>query len=297
MASNLTIWEYPYMDPSKSIVGISGLVKAMPALYGPNFDSTVFTPLFDNIRTSALMSKPHHCTHKDTKGHKMTRRCVTEGHQSYCLEWDDDEAGRRVRCGQRHKVESSGCGKHPARLQCHSNNLLVKNLIAGKIDSIEWSQLNDPKKVAENVSSQEPTGNQTTQAILAQHEEVVENLDTIGALPAVNQDAYCVHITFNEHSIQRGRVEAEERKLKAAARKSGAAGKSDVTGKSGFTGKLKKLKETVLTSKKDPQVTEREKKRSIGSAYGKSGAKKNGRPDPSVFQNKRGGRNIADLPA
>jgi hypothetical protein len=66
---------------------MSGFVKAMPALYGPNFETSNFTPAFNNIRTGAQMSNVHHCTHNDKKGHTLTRRCFTEGHQAYYLEW------------------------------------------------------------------------------------------------------------------------------------------------------------------------------------------------------------------
>jgi len=75
------------MDLTQEIVGMSGFVKAMPALYGPNFETSNFTPAFNSIRTGAQMSNVHHCTHNDKKGHTLTRRCFTEGHQAYYLEW------------------------------------------------------------------------------------------------------------------------------------------------------------------------------------------------------------------
>lgn len=275
------------MDPSQDIVGISGLVKAMPALYGPNFDSSVYTPLFDNIRTGALMSKPHHCTHKDQKGHRMTRRCVTDGHQSYCTEWDENEHGKRFRCGQRLKVESGGCGKHPARLQQHSNNLLIKNLVAGKLAFIAWGELNDPTRVAENDAPQQPAMDETTQAILAQHEEDMEKLDTVQGLPKVAHAAYNIHIAFNENTIQKDRAAAEERKLKAAERKSNVTGKPGMTGRSGFAGKLRKIKDDITSENKPP--------RTYGKSGGKSGGKKSGRPSADAWKDKRGGKNASDL--
>lgn len=127
-------WVYPRVDSDQYIEGKKGLVKAMPLLYGPNFDSVNFNPLFTNIRTGALMMKTHHCTYNDKNGHKMTRRCISDLHQAYCIELMDvvvDGVKYRVRCGARLKVESGGCGTHPANTMANSKNLMIKNMVAG----------------------------------------------------------------------------------------------------------------------------------------------------------------------
>lgn len=222
MATDITkSWTYPRMDPTQEIAGLYGLSKAMPSLYGPNFDSSNFTPLFNNIRTAALMSKPHHCTHNDSKGHRMTRRCVTDGHQAYCLEWVS-ESGRRVRCGMRFKVVSGGCGTHPPNAMASSMNLEVKNLVAGKTGAISWGVLNDPQAVDgdgdDHVSKAGP-GKQANRALLMQHARELEVLDAMGKLNVGDHSAYSVHVAFNESRMQREREENEQRRLQAAERK------------------------------------------------------------------------------
>jgi hypothetical protein len=265
------------MDPNESIVGMKGLKKAMRALYGPNFDSLNYTPLFNNIRTGALMSKPHHCTYNDAKGHQMTRRCVTEGHQGYCIEWVD-EGECRVRCGQRLKIESGGCGTHPANNMEDSMNLKVKNLVAGKFPSIIWSELNDPKRPKDSGFQTTPTAKQQ---IKAQADEKLAEMDTakeqetVAGLPVADLDAYSVHVAFVEHKKAEERSIAEERKANAAAKRSGVIAKA------------KKATTKIFTSENPLDRKLRE-----GKSY-KSGHK-NRKPDADTFKNKRGGKNALD---
>ncbi|KAF9692035.1 hypothetical protein EKO04_009950 [Ascochyta lentis] len=281
MATDITkIWEYPLMNPDEVIDGLEGLIKAMPVLYGPNFIGTNFSPMCCNIRT----------------GDKMERTCFLKGHQSYCCEWIRVD-GHRVRCGVRLKVESGGCGTHRAKTMEHSNNLLIKNLIAGKLNSITWEQLNDPLKTAENkaVAAQSRVIDETKEAILAEHNQRIEELDAVGFLPQANPAVYNVHVAFNDNKIQKDRTMAEERRMRAAERRTGAAGKS------GLVGKLKNMasnvKGAVTSEQSARQLTGIENERLGTSSYVKSGAKKSNRPDPSVFKNKRGGKNISDLPS
>lgn len=274
------------MDPNQSIVGKKGLSKAMPDLYGPNYNSTNFTPLFNNIRTGALMSKPHHCTYNDTQGHKMTRRCVSEGHQGYCVEFvdavmDDGEV-RRVRCGQRLKVESGGCGTHPANTVASSKNLLIKNLVAGKVDSIMWDQLNNTKHPGKESESQ--TVPMAKQLIKAQEDEKLAELDeeqdTVEDLPA-NPAAYQVHIAFVEHKKAKDRSIAEERKANAAVKRSSVLGK------------MKQAATNLKTAFTDEPENPLDTKRRQGKSY--KSQHKNRKPDPETFKNKRGGKHAGDL--
>lgn len=279
MATDVTkTIEYPEMDPNEEIFGTGGLAKVLYILYGPNFDIANYTPLFNNIRTGAEMAKPHHCTHNDKQGHAMTRRCVTEGHQAYCLEFIT-EGGRRVRCGMRYKVVSGGCGSHPAHDMQDSKNLKIKNLISGKQKAISWGELNyDPEPLA-TTPSEAKREDETNQAILAKTNAELEALDTVGALPLGNHTAYSVHVAFEEDKIQKAREEQEQRKLAAAQRRSGA------------TGHLEKVASTV-----EEAVTpesQGEQKRLFGRSLFKSKTKSD-RPDPSKWANKRGGKNASE---
>lgn len=274
MATDITkAWEYPRVDPDGVIVGISGLVKAMPVLYGPNFVGTNFSPKCCNIRTGEVMEKNmHHCTHNDSQGHAITKQCFLKGHQSFCLEWIEVD-GHTVRCGVRLKVESGGCGQHPSRNMDHSNNLLVKNLISGKLQFISWGQLNGPDKTSNNAAAdQDSAANRAKQAILAQYKKDAEEMDTVGNLPEVTHAACNMHVAFNEIKIQRGRSEAEERKLRAAERKAGAAGKSGVSGK--FKKMTSVIKKAVSSEQENARLTESERKRLMRSANAKSGGEK-----------------------
>jgi hypothetical protein len=279
MTSNITTsWEYPFMDPKQEIVGMSGFAKAMPALYGPNFESLNFNPAFNNIRTGAQMSNIHHCTHNDKKGHALTRRCFTEGHQAYCCEWVN-EGGRRVRCGTRFKVVSAGCGSHPAKAMDNSINLEIKNLVAGKTDSISWSLLNDPMHTNTSTSKTSDSRN-ANQELLMQQDEELDSLEAMGALSLRN---YSAHAALNTNKAIKDRVEQEQRKLQAAERKSMAVGKH------------KKTALKVDSAMEEPQSTrivEAEKKRLFGKSFLKDS--KLGRPDASVWRNKRGGKNASE---
>ncbi|KZM20238.1 uncharacterized protein EKO05_0003685 [Ascochyta rabiei] len=288
MATDITkTGQYQVMDPDEVIVGFEGLIKVMHVLYGPNFVGANFSPKCCNVRTGEKMEKNvHHCTHNDIQGHAITKQCFLKGHQSYCCEWMEID-GHRVRCGVRLKVESGGCGTHRSKLMEHSNNLLLKNLIAGKLDSITWRQLSDPVKMAQNEANaaQGRVMNDTKLTILAQHSEKIEELDAVGFLPQADHRTYSIHIAFNENKIQRDRTAVEERRLRAAERKSG------------LTVNLKRaasnIKEAMTSEHPNRKTAEVEKK----GLQASSRVKKCSRPDPSVFKNKRGGKKVSDLPS
>lgn len=242
------------MDPKQEIVGMSGFATAMPALYGPNFESLNFIPAFNNIRTGALMSNIHHCTHNDKKGHALTRRCFTEGHQAYCLEWVN-EGGRRVRCGTRFKVVSSGCGSHPAKAMDNSLNLEIKNLVAGNSDSISWGLLNDPMRNTDTSASKTSDSRTANQELLMQQDEELDSLEAMGALSLGNYNA---HVAFNANKAMKDRVEQEQRKLQAAEHKSMAVGKNKKT--------ASKV-DSVMEETSNTRVVEAEKKRLFGKSF------------------------------
>lgn len=271
------------MDPNESIIGMKGLVKAMPDLYGPNFDSVSYSPEYNNIRTGARMSKPHHCTHNDKAGHQMTRKCITQGHQAYCLEWITIDAGRRVRCGQRMKVESGGCGTHKANNMDDSNNLKLKNLAAGKLDSISWGELNDPERKDDGESQARPTAKQMIQAEtderLAEHCDNDEALDTVEDLPV---PVYNTHVKFVEHKKAEDRSQAEQRKASAAARRTSVHKTMKAAASS--------IK-SVFSSEPETAI---DQKLRLGRSKGKITAKK-GRGDQDQWKGKRGGKNASEF--
>lgn len=218
MASNVTqTYDYSTIGTELEFAGPNGLVKALPFLYGPNFHSSAFNPLLNNIRTGALMQKPHHCTGGgDTNGHAMTRKCLTDLHQSYCNEWIT-EGGCRVRCGQRFKVVSGGCGKHRTAMMRHSNNLMIKNLLEGKLKSISWDDLDDREKSAGAPRSEIDVEREAKQEIHARNEERLAKMEDVDALCL---DSYSIHMTFENDKAQKKRAEREQRKIQAAQRKS-----------------------------------------------------------------------------
>jgi hypothetical protein len=205
-------WVYPRVDSNQYIEGKKGLVKAMPLLYGPNYDSVNFTPLLANVRTGALMMKTHHCTYGDKNGHKMTRRCITDLHQAYCIEFMDvvvDGVKYRVRCGARLKGESGGCGTHPPAIMANSKNLLIKNLVAGKADAISWNDLNDTEEDTAIASDKDDL-------IKAMNDiEINEKHDSF----EVEADYQPPHIAFAQRKQAQDRAMAEERKVAAAAKR------------------------------------------------------------------------------
>ncbi|KAJ4337326.1 hypothetical protein N0V95_008375 [Ascochyta clinopodiicola] len=224
MATDITkTGQYQVMDPDQVIIGMEGLIKAMPVLYGPNFVGANFSPKCCNIRTGEKMEKTvHH----------------------------------------------------------------FKNLIAGKLGSIIWTQLNDPVEMAriEANATQGHVVDSTKQAILAQHREKIEELDAVGFLPQADHRTYSVHIAFNENKIRRDRTAVEERRLKAAEKKSGLTGN--------FKKAASNINEAMGSEQPNRKTIEDEKKNRQGS----SRVKKSSRPDPAVFKNKRGGKNVAGLP-
>lgn len=63
----------------------------------------------------------------------------------------------------------------------NSLNLEIKNLVAGKTDSISWRLLNDPK-LADDSASKTSNSRNANQELLMQHDEELESLEAIGAL-------------------------------------------------------------------------------------------------------------------
>lgn len=273
MATDITkTWDYPRKNPREEIVGLDGLIKAMFDLCGPNWDSSVFSPQFNNIRTGALTMSPHHCTYNDRKGHALTRKCFKDGHQSYCMEWMRVN-GRRVRCGARLKVNSNGCGTHTPNSQRLSINLLIKNLVAGKIDSIAWEQLNDQEQATDSIGHKVDVTEASKQAILARHEEKLKELHTIGELPQGNRSGFNLHIAFEEDKKFRQRVEASDRKERQSTMRQ----------------KINKVSTNFIEA-----ITSQSNHPRIKGKSNKS-ERKSVRPDASTFKNKRGGLNGSDV--
>lgn len=266
-------WAYPRVDSDQDIEGKKGLVKALPLLYGPNYDSVNFNPLFTNIRTGALMMKTHHCTYNDKNGHKMTRRCISDFHQAYCVEFVDvviDGVKYRVRCGARLKVESGGCGTHPANSMTNSKNLMIKNLVAGKVPSISWKDLNDTEEDTAIASAKDDLIK--AMAMKDMEIEKHDSLEFEHDDPAAYQPP---HLAFTQLKQAQDRAKAEERKVAAAAKRT--------TASTAF-GKMKKA--ANLTTNKEETY---DKKGPLGLSY-KPDCRKV-KPASDKFKNKRGGKN------
>lgn len=268
-------WVYPRVDPDQDIDGKKGLVKAMPLLYGPNYDSVNFNPLFTNIRTGALMSNVHHCTYNDKNGHKMTRRCISDLHQAYCIEFMDvviDGVKYRVRCGARLKVESGGCGTHRANNMTNSKNLMIKNMAAGKLSTISWSDLNDTEE-----NSTTTTGAKDDLIKALEDMEINMKRDSF-EIQSNDPTAYLApHIAFAQRKQAQDRALAEERKVAAAAKRSNAT--------IAFGGKMKK----AANSFTDANEKSLDKKGRLGWTN-KPDCRKV-KPTSDKFKNKRGGKN------
>ncbi|KAG9205520.1 hypothetical protein G6514_008162 [Epicoccum nigrum] len=161
----------------------------------------------------------------------------------------------------------------------NSLNLEIKNLVAGKTDSISWRLLNDPK-LANDSASKTSNSRNANQELLMQHDEELESLEAIGALSLGNRSA---HVAFNANKTVKDRVEQEQRKLYAAERKSMAVGKHKKT-----AAKV----DSVMEEPQNTRIVEAEKKRLFGKSFLNSG--KPGRPDASIWRNKRGGKNDSD---
>lgn len=271
MTTNITEtnWQYPHGDPNLEIVGWEGLVQILVDIHGPNFEGTVFNPHVKNIRTGKLMSKPHHCTHENPRGHDLVRSCILKGHQSYCLQWID-AGGRRVRCGERLKVVSNGCSTHSNSMN-KSMNLLVKSLKEGKINSIRWDQINDPDRVADMSKDLAEITKEENQAIVDKKDAEIAKMD-VGE--AVDPVSFSVHFDFEDRKAQKQRKEQEQRKLEAANKRKSRTGKT-----------LKKItdEDDVLSIPDTPR-----------KGFGKSimnFGKKSKKPDASKWTNKLGGAN------
>jgi hypothetical protein len=265
-------WVYPRVDSDQDIDGKKGLVKAMPLLYGPNYDSVNFNPLFTNIRTGALMMKTHHCTYNDKNGHKMTRRCISDLHQAYCIEFIDvviDGVKYRVRCGARLKVESGGCGTHPANTMANSKNLMIKNLVAGKVPTISWNDLNDTEEDTAIVSAKDDIIKAMKDMEIKKHDSFEVQQDD----PTAYQPP---HIAFEQLKQAQDRAMAEERKAAAAAKRSNA---------SNVFGKMKKAANFFT----DKDETSLDKK---GRQYPYKPDCRKVKPTSDKFKNKRGGKNV-----
>lgn len=264
-------WVYPRVDSDQDIEGKKGLAKALPLLYGPNYDSVNFNPLFTNIRTGALMMKTHHCTYNDKNGHKMTRRCISDFHQAYCVEFVDvaiDGVTYRVRCGARLKVESGGCGTHPANIMTNSKNLMIKNLVAGKVPSIAWKDLNDTEEDNTIASAKDDLIKAIEDMKMEKHDSLEVEQDD----PAAYQPP---HLAFAQLKQAQDRAKAEERKVAAAAKRSTA-----------FTAFGKMKKAANFTTNKEETC---DKKGRLGRSY-KPDCKKV-KPTSDKFKGKRGGKN------
>jgi hypothetical protein len=190
-----------------------------------------------------------------------------------------NEGGRRVRCGTRFKVVSGGCGSHPVKAMDHSINLEIKNLVAGKTDSISWSLLNDPMHTDTSASKTSDSRN-ANQELLMQQDEELESLEAMGALSLRN---YSAHAALNTNKAIKDRVEQEQRKLQAAERRSMAVGKNKKT--------ALKL-DSAVEEPQSTRIVEAEKKRLFGKSFLKGS--KLGRPDASVWRGKRGGKNASE---
>jgi hypothetical protein len=73
-------------------------------------------PLLRNLRTGKLLVRGHHCEKCKAP---MTKSCYEKMHYAFCSAWttvgvteNGKHVRRRVRCGERFRVESGGCGKH-----------------------------------------------------------------------------------------------------------------------------------------------------------------------------------------
>jgi hypothetical protein len=218
-------WAYPRVDPELEIEGKKGLARAMPLLYGPNYDGPNFNPLLANVRTGAFMMKPHHCTHNDKNGHKMNRKCISDLHQAYCIEFMDvivDGVKYRVRCGARYKVVSGGCATHPANTMVNSKNLMIKNMAEGKADAISWKDLND---IEEDTAVE---GDKDDLIKAMNDMELNEKHDGF----EVEEDYQPPHIAFAQRKQAQDRAMAEERKVAAAAKRCNKRGKNGGQGDS-----------------------------------------------------------------
>ncbi|KAF3032029.1 hypothetical protein E8E12_002261 [Didymella heteroderae] len=102
-------------------------------------------------------------------------------------------------------------------------NLLVKNLKEGKITSIKWGQINDPRKGLDTSKDPAQLAKQENEAILVQQDAEVAAMDNKGQFDPRN---YSVYNAFNERKVQREREEDEQRRVEAAERKSRITGKS-----------------------------------------------------------------------
>lgn len=223
MATNITdmTWRYPHTDPDLEIVGWKGLVQVMVDIHGPNLAGALFNPDFKNIRTGKLISKPHHCTHEYPQCHAMVRNCVLKGHQSYCLQ-RIDAGDHRIRCGERLKVVSNGCGTHTNDMN-NSMNLLIKNLKEDKIDSIRWGQINDPRRVSIAFKSPAEIAEEKNLTMVAERDV---NLAKMREGEEVDPGQYSVHPKFEKKKAERQREEQEQRKCEAAQKREKANSKA-----------------------------------------------------------------------
>ncbi|KAL1599355.1 hypothetical protein SLS59_006372 [Nothophoma quercina] len=162
-----------------------------------------------------------------------------------------------------------------------SINLLVKNMISGKLDSILWSQVNDPKRLRDGASSIVPTAKQQIQAQVEQNLaelETAEEQDTVGDLPVADPAAYSVHFAYEEHKKAQDRSMTEQRKANAAAKRSG-----------NVFGKIKKAASNVFSPEPENPLDEKLRKEKSQKTKGK-----NVKPATDIWKNKRGGKNASD---
>jgi hypothetical protein len=73
-------------------------------------------PLLRNLRTGKLLVRGHHCEKCKAP---MSKSCFEKLHYAFCSAWTNvrvtengKDVTRRVRCGERFRVASGGCGKH-----------------------------------------------------------------------------------------------------------------------------------------------------------------------------------------
>lgn len=239
------------------IIGLKELQKALGRLYGPNWDSQRYDKRFDNIRTS--------------------------GHVGYCIEFITaciNGVDYRVRCGARYKMESGGCGSHPHKKMTLSKNLLIKNMYAGNIDTIDWDDLYNTDMDKQNrVAPAGPTAKQLAHQRVEKLAVYDEEQDAVAGIPA-NPLVYAPHFAFEEAKKQERDTQAEERKQAVAKKRTdgGVLGRAAQKVKKVIAGD----NETVL-----------DKKARQGKSYKTTQKARNGH-DPEKFKNMRGGRNASD---
>ena len=309
-------------------------MKALPELYGPNFDSDVQKPHFQNVRTAARMARTHHCSGTAEGEHAMIRSCFTRGHQGtffesvylcacltistigYCPAFVDVNSFR-TRCGHHLKLWSEGCGN-----PLHATNLpnsmakAIQELFDGKREVILWEELNDPR-LMEQWHAEQANLLPAVQEVQEQHEDALEEYLAEGDMDGeIDSSRLATYKIYEDRKVE----EKLRAKTDAALNK-----QLDEMTLAALDPKIKKLEKTesdifkkawhdtrermrtILQSTtpaevdapKNPQIEELNAKRANGGKSVKAGGTKvnaGHRKWAGTGSRKRGGRGIENQP-